>query len=81
MAAVSIPANICEGFGRRTCREKARFYNIAEGSLEEPRDYLILAPELGYVSDVRGLEQDIDEVARMLRALYRAVLSKPGDPA
>jgi four helix bundle protein len=34
-AAVSIPANIAEGFKRRSLQEKIRFYNISEGSLEE----------------------------------------------
>ena len=47
-AAVSIPANIAEGFRRRGKPDKARFMNIAEGSLEESRYYLILAQDLGY---------------------------------
>ena len=47
-AAVSIPANIAEGFGKRGKPDKARFMNIAEGSLEESRYYLILAEDLGY---------------------------------
>lgn len=42
-AAVSVPANIAEGFRKRGDADKARFYNIAQGSLEECRYYLILA--------------------------------------
>src|SRR5271165_2983635 len=47
-AAVSISANIAEGFRRRGQAEKARFMNIAEGSVEECRYFLILAEDLGY---------------------------------
>jgi len=47
-AAVSIPANIAEGFRRRGPGDKARFMNMAEGSIEECRYYLILAKDLGY---------------------------------
>jgi four helix bundle protein len=47
-AAVSIPANIAEGFCRRSSLEKLRFLNIAHSSLEETRYYLILAEDLGY---------------------------------
>ena len=46
--AVSIPANIAEGFVKRGRADKARFMNIAEGSIEESRYYLILAQGLGY---------------------------------
>jgi len=42
-AAVSIPANIAEGFRKRGRADKARFMNMAEGSLEESRYCLILA--------------------------------------
>jgi four helix bundle protein len=47
-AAVSIPANIAEGFSRRGDADKVRFFNIAAGSLEESRYYLILGHDLGY---------------------------------
>src|ERR1044071_6286141 len=47
-AAVSIPANIAEGFRRRGKADKARYMNIAEGSLEECRYFLILVKDLGY---------------------------------
>ena len=47
-AAVSIPANIAEGFRRRGKADKARFMNMAEGSVEECRYFLILVKDLGY---------------------------------
>jgi len=47
-AAVSVPANIAEGFRRRGKADKARYMNMAEASLEESRYYLILAQDLGW---------------------------------
>jgi four helix bundle protein len=47
-AAVSVPANIAEGFRKRGKLDKARYYNIAQGSLEECRYYLILSKDLGF---------------------------------
>ncbi|HEX8428812.1 four helix bundle protein [Hymenobacter sp.] len=47
-AAVSVPANVAEGFRRRGLKDKIRFFNIAEGSLEEVQYYFILAKDLGY---------------------------------
>jgi four helix bundle protein len=73
-AAVSIPANIAEGFTRRGKTEKARFMNIAEGSLEESRYYLILAQELGY-GETGALMTVLEEVSRLLNAYARAILA------
>jgi four helix bundle protein len=64
-AAVSIPANIAEGFRRRGKADKARFMNMAEGSIEECRYYLILAKDLGY-ADTQGLTASLEEVSRLL---------------
>ncbi len=47
-ATVSVPANIAEGFRKRGLADKIRFLNIAQGSLEESRYYLILANDLEY---------------------------------
>jgi len=74
-AAVSIPANIAEGFVRRGLADKARFYNIAAGSLEECRYYLILAASLGY-ADTKTGKDALDEVSRMLESYTAAVRSK-----
>jgi four helix bundle protein len=73
-AAVSIPANIAEGFRRRGKADKARFMNIAEGSVEECRYYLILAKDLGY-GDTHTLAATLEEVSRLLSAYASAILS------
>jgi four helix bundle protein len=72
-AAVSVPANIAEGFKRRKNPDKARLMNVAEGSLEEARYYLRLAKDLGYPSD-KALDQDATEVGRILGAYVRSLL-------
>ena len=73
-AAVSIPANIAEGFDRRGKPDKAGFMNVAKGSLEECRYYLILARDLGY-GDTAGLTISLDEVSRLLNAYANAILA------
>lgn len=73
-AAVSIPANIAEGFRRRGKAEKAHYMNIAEGSLEESRYYLILAQDLGY-GDTTQLTVALETVSRLLGAYAAAILT------
>ena len=72
-AAVSVPANIAEGFKRRGRSDKARMMNIAEGSLEEARYYLRLANDLGY-GPITALTEDAAEVGRLLGSYARALL-------
>ncbi len=73
-AAVSIPANIAEGFRRRSKPDKARFLNMAEGSVEECRYFLILTKDLGY-SDTAKLSAMLEEVSRLLSAYAAAILA------
>ena len=73
-AAVSIPANVAEGFGKRSQAEKARFLNIAEGSLKECRYYLVLAQDLGY-GQTESLMAKLEEASRLLNAYARAILA------
>src|SRR5437867_4324388 len=72
-AAVSIPANIAEGFRRRGKADKARYMNIAEGSIEECRYSLILAHDLGY-GDTDALTAALEEASRLLTAYSAAIL-------
>ena len=72
-AAVSIAANIAEGFRKRTRADKARFMNIAQGSLEESRYYLILTGDLAYGEMGPAISQ-LEEVSKLLEAYLRAIL-------
>ena len=72
-AAVSIPANISEGFKKKTRPDKARYLNIAQGSLEESRYYLILSKDLGYGNSDRLIKQ-IEEVSKLLEAYLCSIL-------
>ena len=78
-AAVSVPANIAEGFKKRGRADKARFMNMAEASLEEARYYFMLAKDLGYPTDAR-LAAEIHEVARMLSAYADSILRSMHPP-
>lgn len=71
-AAVSVPANIAEGFVKKGIADKLRFYNIAEGSLHECRYYIILAIDLGFLSD-SGLIDLLNEIGKMLGAYSRSI--------
>jgi four helix bundle protein len=73
-ASVSIPANIAEGFRRRGKPDKARFMNIAEGSIEECRYFPILTKDLGY-GDTNKLSAALEEVSRLLCAYTAAILT------
>ncbi len=73
-AAVSIPANVAEGFKKRGQADKGRFLNIAQGSLEECRYYLILASDLKY-GDTDPLKLKLSEVSKLLEAYARAILN------
>jgi four helix bundle protein len=73
-AAVSIPANIAEGFKKRGRLDKVRFMNIAQGSTEESRFYLLLSNDLGY-GDTKPLLSNLEEVSRLLEGYSRGILN------
>ena len=71
-AAVSIAANIAEGFRKRGQSDKLRFLNIAQGSLEESRYYLILTADLNY-GEVTELRSLLEEVSKLLESYSQAI--------
>lgn len=72
-AAISIPSNIAEGAARDSNKEYIRFLYIALGSIAEIETQLIIANNLHYFDDesFNKLEEDRDEIARMLYGLIR----------
>lgn len=74
-AAISIPANISEGYKKKGKLDKLRFYNISQGSLEECRYYIILSRDLGYIiEEVKvTLVRDIVDVSLLLNSYSKAI--------
>ena len=70
-AAISVSANIVEGFRRRNKGEKRPFYNISLASADELLYFLILSKDLGYLRTSDDEIQLIDSVSRMLSAMIK----------
>jgi four helix bundle protein len=71
-AAISVPANNVEGFGRKGIKEKLRFYSIAKGSLNEVGYFLLLSNELNY-SDNHILIEKVEEIGKMLNSYIKTM--------
>lgn len=72
-ASSSISANIAEGFGRRSPKDKFHFYTIAYGSLLESRSFLHLATKLGYSSDsVESILKEATNLQMLLNAFIKS---------
>ncbi|MBY8963847.1 four helix bundle protein [Flavobacterium sp. D11R37] len=74
-AAVSIPSNIAEGWGRSSKPNYIQFLRIARGSLFELETQLIIAKELGFVGELKFNEliSLITEESKMLNAFIRTL--------
>lgn len=80
-SAASIPANIAEGYGRRTTKEWLQSLAIANGSLEETRYFLLLSHDLHYLKqeDQTSLKEQRDSVAQLMGGLARSLRNRVGE--
>jgi four helix bundle protein len=82
-AAVSVPSNIAEGYGRKTTPDYLRSLYIAYGSNCELETQVLMSSDLDYipVNDSEKLLDEIGEVERMLKALIKSLENKCLTPA
>ena len=78
-AAVSIAANIAEGYGRGTRPAYSSFVRIAQGSLKELETHLLIAVRVGFIcaAEIEPILAEADELGRMLRSLLNKL--RPND--
>jgi len=69
-SSTSVPANIAEGYGRSSTKEKIRFLYIANGSLEETRYFLILIQDLNYTKTEK-IQENLIEVSKILNSYIK----------
>ena len=77
-AAISIPSNIAEGYGRKTIPDYVRCLYIAYGSTCELETQILLSADLDYINKNSEsiLFEKIKEVERMLMALIKSLENK-----
>lgn len=81
-AAMSVPDTIAEGCGKSSRREQLRFYDMALTSSAEARQQIKRAARLGVIpeADLRRLDDQVDEIRRMLVGLCRSIRRELDDP-
>jgi len=81
-AAVSIPSNIAEGYGRKTTKEYIQALYIAYGSVCELETQILLSNDLGYINaeDLEQLQKSLGDIERMLKGLIKSLENKHSNP-
>ena len=81
-AAISIPANIAEGYARESTRAYIQFLKTARGSLRELETHTLLAQRVGLIDSYRANEllQRADAIGKMLHALVVSLKKRPAVP-
>lgn len=79
-AAVSIEANIAEGYRKLGKQDKLRFFNISQGSLSECKDYIILSRDLEYINtqQYQELWDASEEAGRLLVSYCNGIINNVG---
>lgn len=74
-AAISVSSNIAESFGRRTIKEKLRFYDISRGSMTELQDQMIAAKDIDVISssEFDKLASQSIRVHKLIHGLMRSL--------
>ncbi len=72
-AAVSIAANLAEGFVKHSIKDKLHFYNSAQGSLEEVRYHLILSRDLQYISTINDTMCRVELTSKMILRFIESI--------
>ena len=79
-AAVSIEANIAEGYKKLSKADKLRFMNISQGSTEECRDYILLSRDLQYIDEQQFSElyNLLEDASKMLYLYCNGIMNNNG---
>ncbi|MDD3662577.1 MAG: four helix bundle protein [Candidatus Pacebacteria bacterium] len=74
----SVSANIAEGFGRQTAKDKIHFYHIANGSLNETQNHLLVARDLGYLKQkyFKEITEKTILTSKLLNGLIKSIKSR-----